>query len=91
MKSCQAKYLLYKIFVVWKMVTLEAEVGTDYDIAATHIYAERFMVGVRDWSRLIMFGKFEKIDLLKSKWRNLCHTAILLFPRSSLKTESAGI
>lgn len=31
------------------LFTLEDEVGTDFDTAATRIYAELFLGGVRDW------------------------------------------
>ena len=52
-KSCQVKDVPSNIFVVWKMLfTLEDEVGTDFDTAATRIYAELFLGGVRDWIML---------------------------------------
>ena len=65
----------------------ETEVANNFDIAGTRIHVERVIGRVRNWNILNNVQPIQKMDLLTSKWRNLCHIVNLLFPAIGPKIE----
>ena len=58
----------------------EGEIQINFDIAATRIHVERYIGRVRNWKILNNIWPLNRIDLLNSTWKMLCHTVNLVFP-----------
>ena len=59
---------------------MEADVATNFDIAATRIHVERFIGRVRDWSILNSVWPINRMDILSSTWQTLAHIFNLANP-----------
>ena len=49
------------------------DVSTNFNIASTRIHVEQFIGHVRDWSILNTVWPMQRLDLLSSTWKTLCH------------------
>ena len=58
----------------------QAEGASNFDIASTRIYVERFIERVREWSILNAVWPVQRMDLLSSTWQALCHIVNLTMP-----------
>ena len=52
---------------------MEVDVGTNFNIAATRIYVERFIGRVRDWGILNSVWPINRMEILSSTWQTLAH------------------
>ena len=51
----------------------QGDVSTNFNNASTRIHVERFIGRVRDWSSLYIVWLMQRLDLLSSTWKTLCH------------------
>ena len=51
----------------------QSDVASKFDVASTRIHVERFIGRARDWSILNAVWPLQKIDLLSSTWKAICH------------------
>ena len=59
---------------------MEADVATNFDIAATRIHVERFIGRVCDWSILNSVWPIHRMDILSSTWQTLTYIVNLTNP-----------
>ena len=58
----------------------QGEIHKNFDIAATRIHVERYIGRVRDWRILNNIWPLNRVDMLTSTWKMVCHTVNLVFP-----------
>ncbi|XP_065643043.1 uncharacterized protein LOC136074634 [Hydra vulgaris] len=68
----------------------QADVAGNFDIASTRIHVERFIGCVRDWSILNAVWPVQRMDLLSSTWKMLCHVVNLTMRPIGPKPESCN-
>ena len=66
----------------------QADVKKRFDIAATRIHVERFIGRVRDWSILNNVWPLNRMDILSSTWKMLCHIVNITMPPIGPKQKS---
>ena len=49
------------------------DVSTNFNIVSARIHVERFLECVRDWFILNTVWSMQRLDLLSSTWKTLCH------------------
>ena len=58
----------------------QADVAGNFDIAACRIHVERFIGRVRDWNILNAVWPVQRMDLVSSVWKGICHIVNLTMP-----------
>ena len=58
----------------------EADIASNFDIAATRIHVERFIGRIRDWGILNSVWPINRMDILSSTWQMLGHIVNLTMP-----------